>query len=98
MTQSYYLNTPSGAIYSADHNLERFKPENLVKSRSETLVPNLTQVYIKLALVVTYLCIQGGQDIFCCGVATTITTGMVAASHVLGRNLLIEAETIKNTL
>ena len=48
MTQSYYLNTPAGAIYSADHNLERFKPENLVKSRPETKIANVTQVCQKL--------------------------------------------------
>jgi len=83
LTQEYYLNTPGGSIYSADHTLERFRPENLVKSRPETAIPNLT---------------QGGQDILTCGVASTITSGMLAAGHALGRNLLIEAETIRKTL
>ena len=77
MTQLYYLNLPQGAIYSADHDLTRFLPENLVKSRPETNIFNVT---------------QGGQVIFCCDVGTTITTGLMAAGHALGRNLLIEAE------
>ena len=79
MTQLYYLNCPKGAIYSADHDINRFLPENLIKSRPQTQVANLT---------------QGGQDIFCCGVGTTISTGLMAAGHALGRNLLVEAEGI----
>ena len=79
MTQLFYLNCPKGAIYSADHDVGRFSPENLIKSRPETNIPNLT---------------QGGQDILTCGVNTTITTGMLAAGHALGRNLLVEAESL----
>ena len=79
MTHLYYLNCPNGAIYSADHDINRFRPENVVKSRPDTKIPNLT---------------QGGQDIFCCGVGTTISTGLLAAGHALGRNLVIEAESI----
>ena len=91
------MNTPGGSIYSADHTLERFRPENLVKSRPETAIPNLTQV--KFNLKCMFLSVfKGGQDILTCGVASTITSGMLAAGHALGRNLLIEAETIRKTL
>ena len=76
MTQLYYLNCPKGAIYSADHDINRFLPENLIKSRPQTQVTNLT---------------QGGQDIFCCGVGTTISTGSLACTWT---NLLVEAEGI----
>ena len=38
--------------------------------------------------------LKGGQDILTCGIATTVTTGMLAAGHVLGRNLLIENKAV----
>ena len=98
LTQEYYLNTPGGSIYSADHTLERFRPENLVKSRPETAIPNLTQVKVNIKMQVIISFFKGGQDILTCGVASTITSGMLAAGHALGRNLLIEAETIRKTL
>ena len=79
MTQLYYLNSPNGAMYSADHHINRFLPENAVKFRPETKIPNLT---------------QGGQDIYCAGVSSAMMTGLLAASHTLGRNLLKEAENL----
>ena len=43
LTQRQYLNMYKGALYSAHHDLNRFKPENLVKTRCDTPVQNLVQ-------------------------------------------------------
>ena len=80
LTQAYFLNSPNGAVYSADHDMNRFKPDNLIKSRPETKVANLT---------------QGGQDILHCGINSTVTTGLLSAGHVLGRDLISESEALK---
>lgn len=98
MTQRHYLNCYNGSIYSADHDLARFKPENLMKSRPETKVANLTQVsFLRVfdLYALNKLIIQGGQDILTCGVGTTVSTGMLAAGHVLGRKLIVEAASLK---
>ncbi|CBY22045.1 unnamed protein product [Oikopleura dioica] len=80
LTHKHYLNCPEGSIYSADHDITRYLPENLIKSRPETPIRGLT---------------QGGQDILSCGVGTVVTTGLLAAGHVTGRKLLLEAECLK---
>lgn len=59
---------------------KRYLPENLIKSRPETPIRGLT---------------QGGQDILSCGVGTVVTTGLLAAGHVTGRKLLLEAEGLR---
>lgn len=66
LTQEYYLNTPGGSIYSADHTLERFRPENLVKSRPETSIPNLTQVKLNLIIwtYIPFICCLGWPRYF----------------------------------
>ena len=65
------MNTPGGSIYSADHTLERFRPENLVKSRPETAIPYLTLVkfHLKMHVLISF---KGGQDILTFGVASTM--------------------------
>ena len=80
LTQAYFLASPNGAIYSADHDINRFKPENVIKSRPETNIINLT---------------QGGQDILHCGINSTVITGLLSAGHVLERDLISESEVLQ---
>ena len=98
MTQRQYLNMYKGALYSAHHNLNRFKPENLVKTRCDTPVQNLVQSKVGSSRHLEKMIFLGGQDILTCGIVSSITTGMMAAGHVLNKNLVIESETIAATL
>lgn len=41
LTNSHYLGAQRGAMYSAEHNLERFQAEAVARNRCSTPVKNL---------------------------------------------------------
>lgn len=41
LTNMHYLGSQRGAMYSAEHNLERFHAENVARNRCNTPVKNL---------------------------------------------------------
>ncbi|XP_043086966.1 inactive all-trans-retinol 13,14-reductase [Puntigrus tetrazona] len=83
LTNTHYLSCNLGAIYSADHNLERFYAEAMARNRCDTPVKNL------------YL---SGQDIFSCGVAGALHGGLLCASTVLRYPVYIDLLLIKKKL
>lgn len=83
LTNMHYLSCNRGAIYSADHNLERFYAEAMARNRCDTPVKNL------------YL---SGQDIFSCGVAGALHGGLLCASSVLSYPVYIDLLLIKKKL
>ncbi|XP_052467048.1 inactive all-trans-retinol 13,14-reductase [Carassius gibelio] len=83
LTNMHYLSCNRGAIYSADHNLDRFYAEAMARNRCDTPVKNL------------YL---SGQDIFSCGIAGALHGGLLCASTVLNYPVYIDLLFIKKKL
>lgn len=83
LTNMHYLSCNRGAIYSADHNLERFYAEAMARNRCDTPVKNL------------YL---SGQDIFSCGIAGALHGGLLCASTVLNYPVYIDLYLLKKNL
>nr|XP_055032789.1 inactive all-trans-retinol 13,14-reductase [Misgurnus anguillicaudatus] len=83
LTTVHYLGSMRGAIYSADHNLERFNAETIAKNRCDSSVKNL---YIS------------GQDVFSCGIAGAMHGGLLCASSVLNRIVYIDLFLVKKKL
>ncbi|XP_067286043.1 inactive all-trans-retinol 13,14-reductase [Pseudorasbora parva] len=83
LTNTHYLSCNRGAIYSADHNLDRFYSEAMARIRCDTPVKNL------------YL---SGQDMFSCGVAGALHGGLLCASVVLNYPVYIDLFLIKKKL
>uniref|UniRef100_A0A8C5GW57 Inactive all-trans-retinol 13,14-reductase-like n=1 Tax=Gouania willdenowi TaxID=441366 RepID=A0A8C5GW57_GOUWI len=75
LTNMHYLGAQRGAMYSAEHNLERFQAEAVARNRSSTPIKNL---YIS------------GQDVFSCGIAGALHGGLLCASTVLDHIVYID--------
>lgn len=73
VTHSYYISSPKGEIYGADHTMKRFTHKIAMDMRPKTQIPGL------------YLT---GQDVMTCGIVPAAISGAVSASQVLGRNLM----------
>ncbi|XP_004080644.1 putative all-trans-retinol 13,14-reductase [Oryzias latipes] len=83
LTNMHYLGSQRGAMYSAEHNLERFYAKAVVKNRCNTPVKNL---YIS------------GQDVFSCGIAGALHGGLLCASTVLDQIVYIDLLLLKKKL
>ena len=75
LTHVHYLNSMHGEIYGINHNKERFSLDQAMDLRPETPIPGL------------YLT---GQDVFTCGFMGGAFGGVLSASSVLNRYLLID--------
>eukprot|EP00164_Ancoracysta_twista_P000103 GFYU01000146.1.p1 GENE.GFYU01000146.1~~GFYU01000146.1.p1 ORF type:complete len:608 (-),score=259.18 GFYU01000146.1:63-1886(-) len=80
ITNNHYIAASRGEIYGVDHNKERFYPQNAPECRPETNIPGL------------YLT---GQDVFTCGFAGAMFSGLLTASTVLNRNLFNDLMELK---
>ncbi|KAM9831225.1 inactive all-trans-retinol 13,14-reductase [Neosynchiropus ocellatus] len=83
LTNMHYLGAQRGAMYSAEHNLERFQAEAVARNRCNTPVKNL---------------FMSGQDVFSCGIAGALHGGILCASAVLDRIVYIDLLLIKKKL
>ena len=75
LTHINYLNSVHGEIYGIHHNKERFYLKQSINLRPETSIPNL---------------FLSGQDIFTCGFMGGALSGLLTASKVVNRFLLLD--------
>uniref|UniRef100_A0AAY4CLC5 Amine oxidase domain-containing protein n=1 Tax=Denticeps clupeoides TaxID=299321 RepID=A0AAY4CLC5_9TELE len=83
LTNVHYLGAQRGAMYSSEHNLDRFHAEAIARNRCSTPVKNL---YIS------------GQDVFSCGIAGALHGGLLCASTVLDHIVYIDLLLLKMKL
>ncbi|KAI6652584.1 hypothetical protein LOD99_4369 [Oopsacas minuta] len=75
LTNSFYLQYAKGEIYGIDHDVQRFSGANSCYLKSTTPINGL------------YLT---GQDVLSCGFAGALYGGVLCASAILKRNLLLD--------
>uniref|UniRef100_A0A8C6SBK7 Si:ch1073-13h15.3 n=1 Tax=Neogobius melanostomus TaxID=47308 RepID=A0A8C6SBK7_9GOBI len=83
LTNCHYLGAQRGAMYSAEHNLDRFHAEAVARNRCNTPVKNL---------------FISGQDVFSCGIAGALHGGLLCASTVLDHIVYIDLLLLKKKL
>ena len=75
LTHDHYINSTRGEIYGLDHTRDRFDLVAAMEARPDTSVGNL------------YLT---GQDVFTCGFIGAAFGGLITASRVLDRMLIVD--------
>ncbi|KAB5555277.1 hypothetical protein PHYPO_G00031850 [Pangasianodon hypophthalmus] len=83
LSNTHYLGRYLGAMYSAEHNLERFQAEAIARNRCDTPVKNL---------------FISGQDVFSCGIEGALHGGLLCASTVLKHIVYIDLLMLKKKL
>ncbi|XP_034564182.1 inactive all-trans-retinol 13,14-reductase [Notolabrus celidotus] len=83
LSNMHYLGAQRGAMYSAEHNLDRFQAEAVARNRSDTPVKNL---------------FMSGQDVFSCGIAGALHGGLLCAATVLDQIIYIDLLMLKKKL
>jgi len=79
-THKHYLAAPNGEICGLDHSVKRFSAEVAAGLRPKTDIPGLFLT---------------GQDISMCGFAGAMYGGMLCASSILNRNLMVDLMNVK---
>uniref|UniRef100_H2Z8M0 Amine oxidase domain-containing protein n=1 Tax=Ciona savignyi TaxID=51511 RepID=H2Z8M0_CIOSA len=75
LSHQHYINSMHGEIYGARHDLTRFDLRNIIEMRGETPIPGFYMT---------------GQDVMTCGLIGSAWGGVVTASKVLDRYLIID--------
>jgi len=75
LTHQWYINSTRGEIYGLDHSVSRFSIENSIELRPESPCPGLFLT---------------GQDVFTCGFMGAAFSGLLTASAVLDRYLIVD--------
>ncbi|NXB05847.1 RETST reductase, partial [Cnemophilus loriae] len=83
LTNQYYIASPHGEFYGADHGIPRLQAEAIASVRADTAVPNL------------YLT---GQDLCLGGFMGALQGAIICASTILKRNLYVDVARLKMRL
>ncbi|XP_056309997.1 putative all-trans-retinol 13,14-reductase-like [Danio aesculapii] len=86
ITNQFYIGSPKGEVYGADHGISRFNVELNATLRPQTPIKNLFLT---------------GQDLMLCGFAGGLSGALTCASAIMNRNLYLDLfllnRRVKNT-